>query len=84
MSVCLCACVSVCLCVCVSVCLCLCLCLFLLKRSFVTIYRTTSFQIDDLFTGSMPDDTEEGVKAGLRTMSSRNWELNLVARQVGV
>ncbi len=36
-----------------------------------------------MFTGTTPDDTEEGKKTGLRTMGAREWELDLTARQVG-
>ncbi len=40
--------------------------------------------MDEMLTSTIPDDSEEGKKAGLRTMSMRDWDLDLSARQVRV
>ncbi len=40
--------------------------------------------MDELFIGCIPDDTDEGQKAGLRVMKTREWKLDLATRQVCV
>jgi hypothetical protein len=47
-----------------------------------TIARTVRFEVDELLASCIPDESEEGSKAGLRTMKTREWELNLTTVQV--